>query len=72
METAERLMVAETGCCTLANPTQRRMSSDVAEDDAIVRLRRICNFAGAVVCVEDLFVTLGRHPQVARVNTAVL
>ena len=41
METAERLMVAETGCCTLANPTQRRMSSDVAEDDAIVRLRRI-------------------------------
>ena len=59
METAERLMVAETGCCTLANPTQRRMSSDVAEDDAIVRLRRI--FAGAVVCVEDLFVTLGRQ-----------
>jgi hypothetical protein len=48
METAERLMVAETGCCTLANPTQRRMSSDVAEDDA-------------VVCVEDLFVTLGRQ-----------
>ena len=68
METAERLMVAETGCCTLANPTQRRMSSDVAEDDAIVRLRRISREPSS----EDLFVTLGRHPQVARVNTAVL
>ena len=56
METAERLMVAETGCCTLANPTQRRMSSDVAEDDATVRLRRIV--AGAVY--SDLFVALPR------------